>query len=87
MTPPTARPIEGRVALVTGGRGGAGRAVCARLEREGAHVYAADVSEHGTMGDVPAAGEFLKRDRHVSDVEACARYVARVAGRVDHQLR
>ena len=56
------KPIDGRVALVTGGRGGAGRAVCARLEREGAHVYAADLSEAGTIGDAPAAGEFLHFD-------------------------
>ncbi len=55
-------PLEGRVALVTGGRGGAGRAVCARLEREGAFVYAADLTAQGSIGDGPAAGEFLAFD-------------------------
>ena len=36
--------LEGRVALVTGGRGGAGRAVCERFVAEGAHVFAADLT-------------------------------------------
>lgn len=56
------KPLDGRVALVTGGRGGAGRAVCDRLDREGAFVYAADLTNHGTIGDAPAAGEFLEFD-------------------------
>lgn len=55
-------PLAGRVALVTGGRGGAGRAVCARLEREGATVYAADLSDQGSIGAVSAAGTFLRFD-------------------------
>ena len=36
--------LEGKVALVTGGRGGIGRAVVKRLIKEGATVYAADLS-------------------------------------------
>lgn len=36
--------LEGRIAVVTGGTGGIGQAVCERFEREGAIVYAADVS-------------------------------------------
>ncbi|MDE0607438.1 MAG: SDR family oxidoreductase [Acidimicrobiaceae bacterium] len=54
--------LEGRVALVTGGRGGAGRAVCERFATEGAFVYAADLDDHGTIGPSPAAGEFLRFD-------------------------
>ncbi len=34
-----------RVAVVTGGCGGIGTAVCVRLAKEGAHVYAADLGE------------------------------------------
>ena len=54
--------LEGRVALVTGGRGGAGRAICERFAAEGAHVYAADLSDAGSVGDRPAAGEYLRLD-------------------------
>lgn len=54
--------LEGRVALVTGGRGGAGRAVCERFVAEGAHVYAADLTDEGTIGGPPGAGEFLRFD-------------------------
>ncbi len=54
--------LEGRVALVTGGRGGTGRAVCERLVREGAHVYAADLHDEGSIGPSPAAGELLPVD-------------------------
>ena len=41
--------LEGKVALVTGGRGGIGRAVVKRLMKEGASVYAADLSEQGSL--------------------------------------
>ena len=36
--------LSGRVALVTGGVGGIGTAICERLSTEGATVYAADIS-------------------------------------------
>ena len=77
-------PLAGRVALVTGGRGGAGRAVCARLEREGAVVYAADLTDAGTIGSEPAAGTFLPFD--VTDETAVRSGIARIEseqGRLD----
>ncbi|WP_272008473.1 SDR family NAD(P)-dependent oxidoreductase [Roseovarius sp. ZX-A-9] len=42
--------LKGKTALVTGGRGGIGRAICARFLREGATVYAADLNEAGSLG-------------------------------------
>ena len=41
--------LDGRVAFVTGGRGGVGRAVCDRFVAEGATVYAADLSPAGSL--------------------------------------
>lgn len=53
------------VALVTGGRGGAGRAICERFVNEGYHVYAADLGASGSVStdnpeDLP--GEFIALD-------------------------
>jgi len=38
-----------RIVLVTGGRGGIGRAIVERFIHEGATVYAADLNEHGSL--------------------------------------
>jgi NAD(P)-dependent dehydrogenase (short-subunit alcohol dehydrogenase family) len=43
--------LKEKVAFVTGGRGGIGRAICARFLKEGATVFAADLSEAGSIGD------------------------------------
>jgi rhamnulose-1-phosphate aldolase/alcohol dehydrogenase len=44
---PPERELARRIALVTGGAGGIGRAVALRLAREGAHVIVADLDEEG----------------------------------------
>jgi dihydroanticapsin dehydrogenase len=41
--------LKGKTALVTGGRGGIGRAIVARFLREGAQVYAADLTPEGSL--------------------------------------
>ncbi len=43
--------LQGKTALVTGGRGGIGRAIVARFLREGAIVYAADLTPQGSLAE------------------------------------
>ncbi|MDH3659837.1 MAG: SDR family oxidoreductase [Alphaproteobacteria bacterium] len=56
--------LAGKVALVTGGRGGIGRAICDRFSREGAIVFAADLSAQGSMdhADDAPGGTFTRLD-------------------------
>ena len=42
--------LQGRKALVTGGTGGIGSAICERFEREGAEVIAADLQDNNGAG-------------------------------------
>ncbi|MEM7320724.1 MAG: SDR family NAD(P)-dependent oxidoreductase, partial [Pseudomonadota bacterium] len=55
--------LDGKIALVTGGRGGIGRAIVSRFLREGATVYAADLTPDGSL-DAPEddASLFVKLD-------------------------
>lgn len=72
--------LEGKVAFVTGGLGGIGRAICARFVKEGATVFAADLRE---SDNVPGA-RFIPLD--VSSEEGARQAVATVqelAGKLD----
>lgn len=69
------------VALVTGGRDGAGRAICERFVNEGYHVYAADLRASGSIStdnpeDLP--GEFVSLD--VTDEANVASVMEQVSG-------
>ena len=43
-------PLEGRVALVTGGSSGIGRGICLEFAREGARIVVADLQEEAKRG-------------------------------------
>ncbi|MEM7208628.1 MAG: SDR family oxidoreductase [Pseudomonadota bacterium] len=43
--------LAGKVAYVTGGCGGIGRAICARFAKEGAQVFAADLNDSDQLAD------------------------------------
>ncbi|MEO1504943.1 MAG: SDR family oxidoreductase [Pseudomonadota bacterium] len=77
--------LAGKVALVTGGRGGIGRAICARFAREGAKVYAADLTPGGSLeNDAADAAQFVKLDvTSEDDAKAAMAFVNAEAGRLD----
>ena len=55
--------LRGKTALITGGRGGIGRAIVGRFLREGAAVYAADLTPSGSLSHHDDDGStFVKLD-------------------------
>lgn len=77
--------LEGKTALVTGGRGGIGRAIVARFLREGATVYATDLSESGSLDQHDGDGSRFIR-MNVADegeVQAAMARVQAEEGKLD----
>ncbi len=76
--------VEGRVALVTGGCGGIGRAVCARLQAEGAVVYAGDLNPKGSTGAPFDSARFVQLDvTQESGAREAMDFLVREQGRLD----
>lgn len=76
--------LSGKTALVAGGRGGIGRAIVERFAREGATVYAADLTADGSSSAAAADGRFLTADVTSQEQVANAmETVRREAGQLD----
>jgi len=86
----TARRFEGKVALITGGASGIGRAVGLRLTREGANVAVADIDPEGGRETVrqmeSEGGKAIFIEADVTVPEANEKMIAetvRTLGRLD----
>ncbi len=71
--------LSGKTALVTGGRGGIGRAIIARFLREGARVYAADLTPEGSLATHDEDGSHFVKLDVTQEADAIAA-MARVGG-------
>ena len=77
--------LQGKTALVTGARGGIGRAIVQRFISEGATVYAADLTEHGSLSVHDDDGSvFVRYDvTQEADAIAAMQRVDREQGKLD----
>ena len=75
--------VAGRTALVVGARGGIGRAVVARLVREGATVYAADATAADEPGPTDGGRQLVVDITSEDDVVSLMATIGREAGRLD----
>ncbi|MEP4039448.1 SDR family oxidoreductase [Pseudophaeobacter sp.] len=77
--------LNGKIALVTGARGGIGRAIVARFVKEGATVFAADLTAEGSMDRHDDDGShFVKLDvTQEADAIAAMDHVRERHGKLD----
>lgn len=76
--------LSGKVALVTGGRGGIGRAICARFLREGATVFAGDLTKEGSVSGEAEGSRFVKYDvTSEDDARAVMATITAECGKLD----
>ena len=77
--------LSGRIALVTGGRGGIGRAIVCRFLKEGATVYAADLTPQGSLAAPKEDGSiFMKLDvTSEEDVSTALKKIEKEEGKLD----
>jgi len=64
--------LNGKIALVTGARGGIGRAIVTRFLKEGAKVYAADLSPQGSLDTHDDDGSIFVRLDVTQEADAIA---------------
>jgi NAD(P)-dependent dehydrogenase (short-subunit alcohol dehydrogenase family) len=82
MTTPVSRSLEGKIAIVTGGGGGIGNAICVRFARDGARVYSADLRPGGT--ELPEHVRYIATDvTEESSIRALIAQVGAETGRLD----
>jgi sorbitol-6-phosphate 2-dehydrogenase len=78
------KPLQDRIAIVTGGAQGLGEALCHRLAREGAHVVVADLNLEGA--ERVAADIVAQTDRRALAVQADVTDEDQVAAMVDRAV-
>ena len=83
--PATPSQHAGRVALITGGSGGIGGAIAARLRSEGAVVHVVDVDPPSAGDDTAVDGAFHRADvASEPEMRAVVETVAQREGRIDY---
>ncbi|XP_035223386.1 estradiol 17-beta-dehydrogenase 8-like [Stegodyphus dumicola] len=73
--------LQGRIALITGGGSGIGRAVCLSFAKEGAIVISTDINEDAskeTVQNLPDAGKHFAEAVDVSDSESVTNLMAKI---------